>query len=155
MRKVLVLFAAIALLASCENQTADVNKIVFSKRHWLIGDWQAVAFNGIMHNSWSLEDSVLFKAAHYVEGGDTTYSEISVIAVLDSLPVLRVVPINDRPQEYPCVVYEAERMVFESDVRKEPFRIVMQKTGQDTYTQTNFSNDEGIEYENQFLFEKK
>ena len=50
---------------------------------------------------------------------------------------------------------ENGKMIFESKVEKEPFQIIYEKVDKKHFKRTTKNNDDGIEFENIFEFERQ
>ena len=155
MKRLFFFTFCLGFLLTCEDQTPQTDKLVFTKKHWLIGKWKAKAFNGHLHETWQLQDKHLQNEAYYVEDGDTSYSEIVIIdASGDTLPTLRALPINNKMLEYKGLRYSPTEMIFKSDTEKTPFQINYRYIDKKHFTRTIYGDDDGIEYETVFEFER-
>ena len=150
-----ILWIMLLFVLSCEEKTSEEGPLVFNKKHWLIGKWKTAAFSGSLFETWRMEGNQLYKEGHYVEKGDTTYSEMVIISVEDSTAILRALPINRAVLEYRGIEITDQKMVFESKVEKEPFQIIYESVDKKHFRRITKNNDDGIEYENVFEFERQ
>lgn len=150
-----ILWIMLLFVFSCEEKTSEKGPLVFNKKHWLIGKWKTDAFNGSLHEIWRVEGEQLYKEGHYIEKGDTTYSEIVILSVEDSAIILRALPINKAVLEYQGIEATDKKMVFESKIEKEPFQIIYESVDKKHFRRITKNNDDGIEYENVFEFERQ
>lgn len=139
---------------ACDTSTPPSDDVVFTKKHWLIGKWKAKAFNGELHETWELIENNLQKAGFYIEDGDTSYSEIVIIAGGQSMPSLRALPINRSVLEYEGETYTAKEMQFKSKTEKNPYQINYESIDKDHFNRIIYGDDEGIEYKTVFEFER-
>ena len=93
--------------------------------HWLVGQWQAEAFGGIVAEEWRQDaEGALVQRGVFIENGtDTTYTQWVKIERIGDQHYLIALPGSAPPQIYTATEFSEEAMVFENPAYENPFRV--------------------------------
>jgi len=123
--------------------------------HWLVGSWEAPAFDGELQETWTQEGvGLLMKHGYYVERGDTLYSEQVRIDSLFNGMYLLAQPRGGNPVIFRLTDRSPVTMTFENQGNRNPFRVVYEKINADHFMRTTFGLEEGDTVTNMFEFDR-
>ncbi|MGB0186670.1 MAG: hypothetical protein ACPF88_07005 [Flavobacteriaceae bacterium] len=149
MKKAIVLLLLMVLI-SCHHQKDNLD--LKSK---LSGKWTAKAFDGELHEEWSLNsDGWMQQKGHYIKNNDTTYSATSQIQKVGRQIILFSVIKNSNPKIFKSIYREDDKIIFENDDYKNPYQVIYEFISDQEYkrTITGKEKDSVVDYE--FHFKK-
>lgn len=149
MRKTIVLLLFMVLI-SCHHRKDNLD--LKSK---LSGKWTAKAFDGELHEEWSLNsDGWMEQKGHYIENNDTTYAATSQIQKVVGEIILFTIIKNSNPKNFKSVSIDEDKIVFENDDYNNPYQVIYKFISDKEYkrTITGKEKDSVVDYE--FHFKK-
>ncbi len=149
MKKTIVLLLLMVLI-SCHHQKDNLD---FKSK--LSGKWIAKAFDGELHEEWSLNsDGWMQQKGHYIENNDTTYTATSQIQKVGRQIILFSVIKNSNPKIFKSIYREDDKIIFENDDYKNPYQVIYEFISDQEYkrTITGKEKDSIVVYE--FHFKK-
>jgi len=121
----------------------------------LSGKWIAKAFDGELHEEWKLnEDGWMQQEGFYIERTDTSYAAKTQIQKVGNDIILFSVIRNSNPKIFKSISSEENKIIFENDDYKNPYRVKYEFLTNQKYRRTirGYENDSLVIYE--FNFEK-
>ncbi len=132
----------ILLLASACQPTIESSSAAMP---WLIGEWRTIAFSGEMHETWrEAAPGILEQEGHYLEQGDTLYSQTVRIERIGGRLYLIALPQGALPRIYRGPTAVADSVIFENASYQNPARIVYRQTDEG-YDRNTYGMEEGAE----------
>jgi len=151
--KNLVLFIVCLMLLSCNEINHDKDHLEL--KSILSGKWKAKAFDGELHEEWTLNDNGwMQQEGYYIEKNDTSYAANTQIQKVGKDIILFSVIRNSNPKIFKLISQKKDEMVFENDDYKNPFQVKYEFLASDKYRRTirGYENDSLVIFE--FNFEK-
>lgn len=153
MKRVLFLFAFILIVLSCKETGKASDQLKLESK--LKGKWIAKAFDGELHEVWSLNSNGwMQQRGYYIENNDTTYAATTQIQKVDDDIILFSVIRNSNPKIFKSVKFEKNEIIFKNDDYKNPYEVKYEFLSNQNYrrTITGRENDSLVIYE--FNFEQ-
>jgi len=150
MKYPLFLLISLVLFACNENRQIKDHLGLESK---LSGTWKAPAFDGKLHEEWTLNSQGwMEQAGYYIEKGDTSYAAKTQIQQVGTDIILFSVIRNSNPKIFKAVLSEENKMVFENDDYKNPFQVTYEFLSPNWYRRTikGYEKDSLVVYEFNF-----
>ena len=144
MIRILVL---ILLVVSCRNDAKVQDHLNLSTK--LSGKWTAKAFDGELHEEWTLnKEGWMLQESYYIEENDTTYAAQTQIQKVGEEVILFSVIRNSNPKIFKSTRTEDYIMVFENDDYKNPFQVTYEFLTDTTYRRSikGYENDSIVKY---------
>lgn len=150
----IALFVITAMItASCGVNDSVKDHLDLKDR--LSGKWNAKAFDGELHEEWTLDqDGWMLQEGHYIEGNDTSYSAKTKIEKIGADVILLSVIRNSNPKIFKAVSIEKNEIIFENTEYKNPYSVKYEFLAKDSYRRTikGYEKDSLVVYE--FNFKK-
>lgn len=121
----------------------------------LSGKWTAKAFDGELHEEWTLDKTGwMQQVGYYIEKSDTSYSAITRIEKIGNEIILFSVIKNSNPKIFKAVSISDNEIVFENHDYKNPYQVKYEFITKDKYRRSikGYEKDSLVIYE--FNFEK-
>lgn len=153
MRILISLVLSALILVSCHKAESRKDKLALKAK--LEGTWEATAFSGKLHEKWELNtDGWMQQQGYYIEEKDTSYSAKTKIEKIGEDVILFSVIKNSNPRIFKAITISDSKIVFENNDYKNPFRVIYEFSGENTYkrTITGYEKDSLVRYE--FRFKK-
>lgn len=138
MKKITLLAAAVALLASC-GKTAVTSKQAgeMAKAEWLLGTWGLKTPKGELTEKWAkANDTVMLGKSHFVVGGKDTVFQESIRLEQTNGKLAYVVTVpgqnGEKPVRFGMTSSTENQLVFENPQHDFPTKIVYNKFGNDS-----------------------
>lgn len=123
------------LLVSCKNDAQKVDKL--NLRSKLSGNWIAKAFDGELHERWSLgDDGWMLQEGYYIEENDTSYSAQTRIEKVNNELILFSVIKNSTPKIFQATINTNNKIVFENKDYRNPFEVIYEFNDNNNYRRT-------------------
>ena len=122
----------------------------------LSGNWKATAFDGELHETWTLEkNGFMQQQGYYIEKADTSYSAKTRIEKVGTDIILFSVIKNSNPKIFKAISSKENKIIFENKDYKNPFNVTYEFIDSDNYKRTikGYENDSLVVYE--FNFKKQ
>ena len=151
--KQVLLLALILVLYSCKDTLPPEDHLGLESK--LSGKWTAKAFDGELHEEWTLNsDGWMQQEGFYIEKSDTSYAAKTQIQKVGGKIILFSVIKDSNPKIFQSTRVEDNTMVFENRDYKNPYQVKYEFLSSDNYrrTITGRENDSLVSYE--FNFEK-
>lgn len=135
------------LLLACQQPSATKDPLDLELK--LAGKWKARAFSGELHDEWRLgSDGWMQQSGHYIEEGDTSYSAITRIEQVGDDVILYSVIRNSNPKIFRASSMLPDKIIFENDDYKNPFRVTYEFLGHYKYRRTiqGYEQDSLVSY---------
>lgn len=149
-----LLIIVIVSIASCSYSTKKTDHLNLESK--LSGRWMAQAFDGELHEQWTLEsDGWMHQQGYYIEQRDTTYAAKTQIQKVGEELILFSVIKNSNPKIFKSILVEDDKIVFKNDDYKNPYEVTYEFISEFSYKRTikGYENDSLVQYE--FNFEKR
>lgn len=150
----IIVIASIASIVSCSYSTKKTDHLNLESK--LSGRWMAQAFDGELHEQWTLErDGWMHQQGYYIEQRDTTYAAKTQIQKVGEELILFSVIKNSNPKIFKSILVEDDKIVFKNDDYKNPYEVTYEFISEFSYKRTikGYENDSLVQYE--FNFEKR
>jgi len=152
MKNVLLILICLLIISCKDNEQVKDHLNLESK---LSGKWIAKAFDGELHEEWTLNDKGwMQQKGYYIEISDTSYVANTQIQQVGNDVILFSVIRNSNPKIFKLIDSNENRLVFENDDHKNPFQVKYEFISNKKYRRTikGFENDSIVIYE--FHFDK-
>ena len=139
------------LVMSCNNTTQVNDHLNLESK--LSGQWIAKAFDGELHETWTLNGhGWMQQQGYYIENNDTTYAATTQIQKAGQDIVLLSVIKDANPKIFKSVTREDNRIIFENDDYKNPYQVTYEFLSNETYRRTirGYEQDSLVVYEFNF-----
>ena len=141
------------LLLSCNEENKKKDYLNLNNK--LSGSWSAKAFDGKLHEKWTLNDNGwMEQESYYIEQNDTSYSAKSRIEKFNKEVILSSIIKNSNPKIFKAINVEEDKIVFENDDYKNPYKVTYEFISKNSYRRTimGYERDSLVSYT--FNFEK-
>lgn len=140
-------------ICSCTQQKEQMDHLNLKSK--LEGSWQAIAFDGELHEIWRLNDNGwMLQEGHYIEKSDTSYSAKTQIEKIGGELLLISIIRNSNPKIFKAVSVEENEIIFENTEYKNPYQVKYEFLSPNNYRRSikGYEKDNLVVYE--FNFEK-
>lgn len=152
MKHPILIMLGLVLLSCCEQAKTEDHLGLQSK---LSGKWKAAAFDGELHETWTLNDKGwMQQEGFYIEKSDTSYAAQTQVQSVGDDVILFSVIRNSNPKIFKQVHSEENKMVFENDDYKNPFQVTYEFLSDSSYRRTIRGYEEDSIVVFQFNFKK-
>lgn len=148
-----ILFVIGLALISCDEESTKKDYLNLKQK--LSGQWKAKAFDGELHEAWTLGDEGwMEQEGYYIENSDTLYEAKTMIQKINEDIILLSVIKNSNPKIFKAISRTETSIIFENDDYKNPFEVKYEFLSDQNYRRTikGYENDSIISYE--FNFKK-
>lgn len=115
----------------------------------LAGTWQAEAFDGMLHETWQLDDDGFMRQQSvYIENGDTLYQATSKIQEVAGELILLSVIKESAPKVFQAVSRTSDQIVFENADYANPNKVTYAFIDAQNYHRTisGIQQDSAVQY---------
>ena len=145
-------FMLIALLfVSCQQAKESPDHLNLGTK--LSGSWKATAFDGELHETWTLgRNGWMQQQGFYIEKSDTSYSATTRIEKVSNDIILFSVIRNSNPKIFKAIKVNESELIFENKDYKNPFQVHYEFLDENKYhrTITGYENDSLVRYKFEF-----
>lgn len=141
------------LLFSCNPQDSIQDHLQLKEK--LHGQWEAAAFDGALHEKWTLGDQGwMMQEGHYIENSDTSYSAVTTIQKINGEIILLSIIKNADPKVFKAIEKSDSKIIFENKDYKNPFQVTYEFISDQEYKRSisGYESDSLVTYE--FNFKK-
>lgn len=141
-------------LVSCNHEQQAKDHLNLSDK--LSGQWKAKAFDGELHEQWTLGDhGWMLQEGYYIAENDTSYSALTKIEKVGKDIILFSVIKDANPKIFKSIEATDNKIIFENKDYKNPFQVTYEFLDKQNYRRTirGYEKDSLVVYE--FNFKKR
>ena len=146
MKHILAIFT-IFFFFSCNQESRNLDNLNLKSK--LEGKWKTKAFDGELHEKWTVSDNGwMEQEGYYIEQNDTSYSAKTRIEKITNEIILLSIIKNSNPKVFKAISFEENKIVFENDDYKNPYNVKYEFLSENRYRRTikGFEKDSLVTY---------